>query len=76
MSSTFNSPPTSIPTSAQPALHVDNITAHPGSTFAGAGLIVATVGQAMLSQPMPTTITGWAAWALPIVLGGLGMFGK
>jgi hypothetical protein len=76
MSSAFNTPAPSIQTAQQPALHVDNITAHPGSTFAGAGLIVATVGQAMLSQPMPTTTAGWITWALPIVLGGLGMFGK
>jgi hypothetical protein len=65
VSAAFNTPPTSIPTSAQPALHVDNITAHPGSTFAGIGLF-----SAALAQPMPTTWLGWV-WVVMQVAGGV-----
>lgn len=66
----------STSTAAQPALHADNITAHPGSTLAGIGVIAATVGSMLATTPLPTTTAGWVMFAAGI-LGGLGgMFGK
>jgi hypothetical protein len=62
-------------TADQPPIHVDNITAHPGSTFAGAGLIAMTIGQAM-SSGMPTGAGGWAAMAAQVAFGVLGALGK
>jgi hypothetical protein len=77
MSSAYNNPsPASLPTSAQPALHVDNITAHPGSTWAGAGVAVYALGNAMVQQGMPTTTGGWVSLLLPVLMGGLAALGK
>jgi hypothetical protein len=67
---------TSLPTAQQPALHVANILAHPGSTWAGVGVIAMTVGQAMVQQGMPTTAGGWLAFLLPVAMGVGGMLGK
>jgi hypothetical protein len=74
MSATTTTP--IVPTAQQPALHVDNILAHPGSSWAGVGLIAMTVGQAMMQQGMPTTAGGWIAFLLPVAMGVGGMLGK
>jgi hypothetical protein len=61
-------------TADQPFLHVANIAAHPGSTFAGVGVGLIGVGQA-LSNP-PVTTAGWIGIVCQIVLGILGALGK
>jgi hypothetical protein len=66
---------TTLQTSQQPALHTDNITAHPGSTFAGLGVLAVGIGQTM-SAGTPTTTAGWITFGAQIALGVLGMFGK
>jgi hypothetical protein len=75
MSATIN-PVVNVPTAQQPAMHVSNISAHPGSTWAGIGVIAMTVGQAMVAQGMPHSAGGWAAFLLPVAMGVGGMLGK
>jgi hypothetical protein len=54
-----------VATADQPAIHHSNILAHPGSTFAGGGLLFAA-----LAQPMPTTALGWV-WIVMQIAGGV-----
>lgn len=55
-----------VPTSAQPSHALSNILAHPGSSWAGAGVALFTIGSAVQAQQLPTTTLGWVAF-----LGGL-----
>ena len=63
-------------TRQQPSHAWSNIFAHPGSTWAGVGLAVLTVGQAMAGQGMPTTLAGWFAFAVALVGSLLAALGK
>jgi hypothetical protein len=63
-------------TAQQPALHLDNVFGHPGSTLAGVGVIGMTLSQAMMTVPQPTSSFGWALFGLQM-LGGIGaLLGK
>lgn len=63
-------------TAQQPALHLDNVFGHPGSTMAGVGIVGMTVSQALMTVPQPTSNFGWVLFGLQM-LGGLGaMLGK
>lgn len=62
------------PTALQPAHALSNVTAHPGSSWAGASVALATLGNAA-SNGLPTNAAGWAAFGLALltsVLAGLG----
>jgi hypothetical protein len=48
-----------VPTAVQPALHPANVTAHPGSTWAGVGVGLVTLGQTFQAGGLPTTSVGW-----------------
>lgn len=50
-------------------LAVGNIIGSPASTYAGVGLIAATVAQALSTQAMPSTTSGWIAFSLQLALG-------
>lgn len=62
-------------TADQPALHVSNITAHPGSSWAGAGILMALAGFAT-QNPMPTTKAGWISYGLAASMAVLAALGK
>ena len=66
----------SLPTVEQPAFHPANIFAHPGSSWGGAAAIVLAIGNQMQSQGMPTTVGGWIAFGLPILVGIGAALGK
>ena len=63
-------------TAEQPALHTDNITAHPGSTWAGVGVVLTGVAQAVASGGVPSSVAGWLVLGLQVGAGVLGMLGK
>lgn len=67
---------TTLATSQQPAIHVDNVTAHPGSTLAGIGVIAMAVGQMVATMPQPTSAIGWTALGLQLLAGFGAMLGK
>ena len=62
-------PPTS-------SLHPSNVTGSPGSTFAGIGVILASLGQVLAAGALPTTPAGWIAIALQVLVGAGAAFGK
>lgn len=63
-------------TADQPALHPSNITAHPGSTWAGAGVLAAAVATQIAAGSMPTTSAGWITFIVQILLAGAAALGK
>ena len=65
----------SAPAPATPALHASNIFGSPGSTWAGAAVIIAVVGNAMATG-MPTTQAGWLAFVASILTGLGAAFSK
>ena len=64
------------PSTRPPAHAWSNIVTHPGSTWAGVGLAMLTVGQAMAGQGVPTTLAGWVAFAVPLVGALMAALGK
>lgn len=65
-----------IQTADQPALHPSNITAHPGSSWAGAGVLAVAVGQQIASGQMPSSTAGWSMFAIQIAMAVAAAFGK
>ena len=62
-------------TNQQPSHAMSNILAHPGSTWAGATLIVGVLGTTMAATGWPTTASGWMTFALTVfggIMAGLG----
>lgn len=72
----LNMQPVSVPTAEQPAIHTDNITAHPGSTFAGIGLWASGLFQMIGSTGMPVGTAGWALFGLQAMGGLFAILGK
>lgn len=72
----MSSTTTPLQTADQPALHPSNITAHPGSTWAGAGVLMAAVATQISSGSMPTTTAGWITFVLQILLAAAAALGK
>lgn len=65
-----------VPTALQPPLHPSNILAHPGSSFAAGGLIMAAVAQQMNAGAMPTTLLGWVTLVAECALAVAAALGK
>lgn len=64
-------------TADQPALHVSNITAHPGSSWAGIGVaVVGTTASFIVSNGVPTTKGGLVMLLGSLVTGLLAALGK
>lgn len=63
------------PTALQAPIHTDNIVAHPGSTFAGAG-VAAVLLAFVQANPWPTSAAGWFAYGAAAVMAVLAALGK
>lgn len=61
---------------AQAAHGWGNILAHPGSTWAGVGLALATIGAAINAQGLPSTAGGWVAFAMSLAVSLMAALGK
>lgn len=61
---------------AQAAYGWGNILAHPGSTWAGAGLAAATIGTAINAQGLPSSAAGWVAFLLSLAASFAAAVGK
>lgn len=66
----------STQTADQPAMHPNNILAHPGSSWAGAGIVAVAVGQQLAAGQMPNTTTGWAMFAFQLAMAVVAALGK
>lgn len=75
MSQSTSTTPTT-PTAAQPAHSLSNIVAHPGSSWAGAGIVLATVAQAINAQSLPTTAAGWVTFFGSLAVAVMAALGK
>lgn len=61
---------------AQTAYGWGNILAHPGSTWAGVGVVMATIGTAINSQGLPSSAGGWVAFAMSLAVALMAALGK
>ena len=59
-----------------PALHLDNITGSPGTTFAGLGLWASAAMQALGTGGLPTSTAGWFVFGSQAIMGLLSIFGR
>jgi hypothetical protein len=66
----------STSTADQPSHSLSNITAHPGSTWAGVGVVAVTVGQIVSAGSMPTTPMGWVSFIAGLAFAVLAALGK
>lgn len=66
---------TALPTALQPSHSIDNITAHPGSTWAGASVALVTVGNS-LANGLPTSTAGWLTMGMTLMASLLAALGK
>lgn len=66
----------STQTADQPAMHPSNILAHPGSSWAGAGIVAVAVGQQLAAGQMPSTTTGWGMFAFQLAMAVAAALGK
>lgn len=64
-----------IATADQPSHSLDNITAHPGSTWAGVSVALVTVGNG-LANGLPTNSAGWTTMAIALMTAVLAALGK
>lgn len=62
-------------TASASSLHPSNVLGSPGSTWTGGAAILGVVSQAM-SNGLPTTQSGWAAFVGALCLGVGGIFSK
>ena len=65
-----------VPTSMQPSHAISNVTAHPGSTWAGVGVAAVTIGQTISAGTMPTTASGWVSFVAGLAFAILAALGK
>lgn len=65
-----------VPAALPPALHVDNVAASPGSTFAGLSALLFGLSNGVGAQGLPTTTAGWVTFGLASLGGLLGIFGR
>jgi hypothetical protein len=65
-----------VPTALQPHFALSNVIAHPGSTYAGIGLVMGIVAQAINAGSMPTSATGWVVLVAGIAMSVAAAFGK
>jgi hypothetical protein len=65
-------------TADEPSIHIDNVTGHPGSSFAGAGIIAAvtTILSVIHGTPLPQSGPEWGAYVVTIALAVLAALGK
>lgn len=66
---------TPLLTADQPSHALANITAHPGSSYAGAGILV-TLATFISQNPLPTSALGWLGYAAAAVTAVLAALGK
>lgn len=57
------------------ALHPDNVTGSPGSTWAGAAAILGVLSGA-LNHGVPVTVPGWIGFAVTVLTGIGAIFSK
>jgi len=53
-----------------------NILAHPGSTWAGVGLALITIGTAINAQGLPSSAGGWVAFAMSLAVSLMAALSK
>ena len=63
-------------TTTEPSLALKNIVAHPGSTYAGVGVVALAIGQVVNAGAMPTSFTGWLLVGGQLLLALGAAFGK
>lgn len=63
-------------TADQPAFHPSNILAHPGSSWAGAGIAAMAIGQQLTTSGPPTSTAGWGMFAFQMAMAVAAAFGK
>jgi hypothetical protein len=63
-------------TRQQPSHALSNIFAHPGSTWAGVGVALATVAGAINAQGLPTTAGGWITFVASLLVALMAALGK
>jgi hypothetical protein len=67
---------TTLQTSQQPSHALSNIIDHPGSTYAGVGVIALAIGQIVQANGMPTTAAGWVTLGAELVMAVMAALGK
>lgn len=67
---------TATMTADQPFFHVNNIVAHNGSSWAGAGIAAMAIGQQLAAGDMPTTKAGWGIFAFQMAMAVAAALGK
>lgn len=60
----------------QPHFSLGNIIDHPGSTYAGVGLLVLTLGQYATANPLPVNAAGWVTYLAQLALAIMAAMGK
>lgn len=63
-------------TADQSSLHINNIAAHPGSTWAGVGVGLLTIGNQFQSGGLPTNKAGWIQLIMGTAFAVLAALGK
>lgn len=70
-------PPIAVtPTALQPHFSLSNILAHPGSTYAGIGVVLGIIAQAINAGGMPTTAAGWITSIAGVAISVAAALGK
>jgi hypothetical protein len=67
---------TTTSTADQPSHSLGNVLSHPGSSWAGAGIVATTIGTMISAGSMPTTTSGWVTFAVSILLAVAAALGK
>jgi hypothetical protein len=65
-----------VPTALQPHFALSNIIEHPGSTYAGIGVVLGIIAQAINAGGMPTTIAGWITLIAGVAISIAAALGK
>lgn len=64
------------PTSEQPHFQIANLWLHPGSTYAGVGVVLGIIAQAINAGGMPTTAAGWITLIAGVAISIAAALGK
>lgn len=65
-----------VQTADQPSHALANVLAHPGSSWAGAGIVAMTVATMIQANSLPTTSAGWIAFLASMATAVMAALGK
>ncbi len=67
---------TPVATVDQPSHAISNVMAHPGSTWAAAGIVAMTVATMVQANSLPTTPAAWIAFFASLATAVMAALGK